>query len=145
MAGITNYLADALMDLYLSAVAYTNPATIAIGLSTTNPGAAGSMAGEPTTSNGYNRVTLAKDNATIWSAAAAGAKVNGHGAITFPTSSGAWSTGASALAYWFIADSATPGAGNVLLYGTCTPSIDAVNATGITISIPVSQLNIAMA
>ena len=142
---MTNYFADALMDLYLSAVSYTNPTTIAIGLSTTSPGAAGSLTGEPTTSNGYNRVTITKDNATKWSAAASGAKTNGNGAITFPVSTGAWSTGASALAYWFISDSATPGAGNVLLYGPCSPASDAVNATGITVSIPVSSLTINMA
>ena len=54
-----------------------------------------------------------------------------HIAFSFPSSGGAWSTGASPLQSWFLSDNTTPGAGNIWWYGATNPTTDAVNGAGV--------------
>jgi hypothetical protein len=112
-----------------------------MGLTTSNPGAAGSVTNEPTSTGSYARKALGATGTTICAAATNGTLTNGNGAITFATSSAAWSTGATNLTYWFAATSATIGAGTVLMYGALTSGI-AVNAANLAPSFAVGDLDL---
>ena len=108
MAGFTDTIENAVLNHIFGRTTYTAPATFYIGLSTSDPGETGSLAGEPS-GNGYARVAVA-NNTTNFPAAANGSKSNGV-QITFPEATGAWGT----ITHFFIADAAT--AGNVIAYG----------------------------
>lgn len=107
-SGFTTYLADALLDHVFENTAYTQP-TIYVALATSDPGDAGSQAGEPSGSN------YARTAHSAWDVAVAGATEN-TGTITFPTPSGSWGL----CAYHFLADASS--AGNALLYGALDQS-----------------------
>ena len=80
--------------------------------------------------------------ASFWNYSVSGQAANG-GVINFPVSSAAWSTGATALGYTTYYDSATLGAGNLIGFGTISnPS--AVNASGVTVSIPIGNETFAL-
>lgn len=103
------------------------------------PSAATILAAEPTATGSYARVAVV-NNAANWSAATGSypaTKVNGA-TFTFPASTAAWSSGASALAICFLADSSTLGAGNILLWGYASPA-QTVNAASITPSVASSS------
>jgi hypothetical protein len=108
MPGLTNNLENAILDDLFGKTAYSVPATYYIGLSTSDPGETGSLAGEPS-GNGYARVAVT-NNTTNFPAASGGTKSNGA-AITFPEASGSWGT----ITHFFIADAET--AGNVIASG----------------------------
>jgi hypothetical protein len=108
VGSFTNYLENKLLDHVFGGGNYTRPATLYIGLSTSDPGETGSTAGEPS-GNGYARVAVV-NNATNFPAASGGAKTNGT-PIEFPEATGAWGT----VTHFFIADNST--GGNVLGYG----------------------------
>jgi hypothetical protein len=104
------------------------------------PTSATILSNEPTSTGSYARVAYL-NNPANWPAASAGpgsSKSNGN-AITFPASTAAWSSGATALDLFFIADAPTLAGGNVLGYGYLTNS-QTVNASGITPSFASSQL-----
>jgi hypothetical protein len=103
-----DFLENELLDHVFSAAAYTAPANLYIGLSTTAPSDAGGNITEPAT-GAYARVTLA-NNATNFPAASAGTKRNGV-AINFPTATADWGT----ISHFFIADAIT--GGNILAWG----------------------------
>jgi hypothetical protein len=63
-----------------------------------------------------------------------------HIAFSFAASTAAWSTGATALASWFIADAPTLAGGNVLWSGALSPATDAVNGSGVTLSFAIDAL-----
>lgn len=109
MGSFTNYLENKLLDHVFGGGNYTRPATLYIGLSTSDPGETGSTTGEPS-GNGYARVAVV-NNATNFPAASGGAKTNGT-PIEFPEATGAWGT----ITHLFIADAET--GGNVLAYST---------------------------
>jgi hypothetical protein len=100
------------------------------------PSSASLLGAEPSATGGYARVSVI-NNAANFSAATLPAgtsppalKVNAA-AITFPASTAAWSSGATVLDAFFIADASTLGAGNVLAWGYLSVA-QAVNASGIT-------------
>ena len=107
--GITTYLANKILDHIFKNTALTQFANLYVGLSTSNPGDSGSLAGEPS-GNGYNRVLN-----NSWSVASGGSSSN-SAIITFPTATGSWGT----VTHGFIADAST--SGNVLLYGSLNSS-----------------------
>jgi hypothetical protein len=108
MAGFVNAIENAVLNHIFGKTAYTAPATYYIGLSTSNPGETGSLAGEPS-GNAYARVAVT-NNTTNFPNAENGSKSNGV-QITFPEATGDW----GAITHFFIADALT--AGNVVAYG----------------------------
>lgn len=108
---MSTYLVNALLDHVFKNTSFTQPATLAIALSTANPGDSESGLAEPS-GNNYARKTHAS-----WDSAASGATEN-TGVITFNTATGSWGT----ITYHCICDSATTGGGNILLYGVLDSS-----------------------
>jgi hypothetical protein len=98
------------------------------------------LSSEPTSTGSYARVAMV-NNPTNFSASTGNTpatKVNAA-AVTFPASTAAWSTGATVVNLWFIADISTLAGGNVIAYGYLTTA-QAVNASGITPSFAASAL-----
>ena len=106
--GMTTYLADALLDHVFENTAYTQD-TLYVGLSTADPGDAGSQASEPSGSN------YAREAHAAWDASSGGASEN-TGTITMNTPSGSWGL----CTHHFIAYAAS--VGNSLLYGALDTS-----------------------
>jgi hypothetical protein len=104
----TYFLANKLIDHQLGKTSYTMP-TVYVGLSSTAPTLSGSNITEPS-GGSYGRVAT---SGATWSAAASGATSNAA-AITFPTASADWLSGAN-LTYGVLYDAST--SGNVLGYG----------------------------
>ena len=102
----TDYLANKMLDHLFTDAAYTPPATLYWGLSTTTPTAAGTNITEPG-SNNYSRVAVA---AADMGAAAARSKTNST-ELSFPTPSGSWNTVTHAVLF----DGSTVGANNALI------------------------------
>lgn len=133
MAGFFDFLEDKLLDHVFGAVAYTPPATLYIGLSTTTVTDAGGNITEPS-GNGYARVAVA-NNTTNFPNSSGGAKSNGK-PITFPAATGSWGT----ITDFFIADAATEG--NFLTGGALGASQTV--AAGETINFAVGALDITL-
>ncbi len=106
--GATDYLEDELLDHIFGAAAWAAPATLYIGLSTTEIADDGTDITEPV-GMGYARVSVDNDGVT-WDPASGGTKQNDI-AFTFPQATGDWGTIAEA----FVADAAS--GGNVLWTG----------------------------
>lgn len=119
---MTDYLANALLDHVFKGAAFSQPANLYVGLSTTAIADAGTGATEPG-AGGYTRSNISTFG-NFWSAAASRALVNDLGRITFPVLTGAWGT----LTWAFISDAAA--AGNMLFKGALTlPVTPAVGET----------------
>ena len=145
-AAMPNVMSNKILNFLLTGGTTPLPGSVYIGLSTSSPGASGSIAGEPTIGTGsYARVQIAQSTA-VWSTAASGQITNGTASISFPQSSAAWSSGSTALTYAFLID-ASSGAGTlgVIAYAPLTPATDTVNASGITVTIPISNLTFTLA
>lgn len=141
------WLTNAEMAAYLNnrftgGASLTN-AELYMGFTTASPTGSGSFTNEPTSTGGYARLAIGATGTTKCAAATAGVITNGNGALTFATSSAAWSTGATALTYWFIATSGTIGAGTMLYYGALGSSIT-VNAANLAPSFATSQLSLTL-
>jgi hypothetical protein len=115
------------------------PTTWFLALSTTDPLDDASGLGEPSATGGYAR------KAITWAVPAAGANdasvpaVSVTTAQTFGPSSAAYSTGATALSFWAIFDAVT--AGNFLARGALSVP-QAVNAAGVTITVPAGNITL---
>ncbi len=98
------------------------------------------LSAEPTATGSYARVAVLNNVANFTAATASNpaSKTTGT-AITYPASTAAWSTGATTLKAFFIADASTLAGGNVLCIGDLTTP-QAVNASGITPSFAIGQL-----
>jgi hypothetical protein len=107
----TDFLQNELLDHVWGNAAYTAPATLYIGLSSTTPTEAGTGVTEPS-GGAYARVAVT-NNATNWPAATTGAKSNGT-TITFVQASADWVAGAD-LTHALVYDALT--SGNLLGYG----------------------------
>ena len=112
MSGFVDSIERALLDHFLTDPAYTPPATMYLGLSTTTPTEAGGNFTEPS-SGSYARVSTA---AADWSAASgtAPAVKTNTATKTFPTATGDWSSGAN-MTHFGLFDAST--AGNLLCWG----------------------------
>lgn len=147
MAAISQYLQPLLLQAVFGGGAaqsqFTGNATLFIGVCTQAFPTTDALlkSTEPTNAGGYARISVT-NNATNFPAATgtnpATSKL--HIAFSFPASNAAWSTGATPLASWFIADASTLGAGNVLWSGACVPATDIVNGTGVTFSFAIDAL-----
>lgn len=101
--GISNFLANAILDHIFGVETYDTTASIYVALSTANPTDDGSGLSEP--GSNYARV-----NHDTWDAAASGASQN-DGAITFNQAAAAWGT----VTYFAMYDASS--SGNMLFYG----------------------------
>lgn len=108
----SDFLENELLDQVFGGQAYSAPANVFVGLSTTAPADDGSNITEPPGANGYARVQVTNDLVN-WPAAAGGAKANGT-VIQFATATGALGT----VTHFFIADALT--GGNILGAGALT-------------------------
>lgn len=115
MAGFTDTVEQALLDHFLTDGAYTPPATMYIGLSSTTPTEAGGNFTEPSTGS-YARVSTA---AADWGAATgtAPATKSTTTAKTFPTATADWVSAAN-LTYFGLFSAST--AGTLLAFGALT-------------------------
>lgn len=104
----SDFLENKLLDHVFGGTAYSAPATLYVGLSTTPIADDGSGITEPV-GGSYARAAVTNSPAN-WPAAAAGLKSNGT-AITFPQATAGWGTATHA----FISDAAS--GGNYLVGG----------------------------
>jgi len=122
MAGSkSDYLEKKILDYLLGNVTDFRSSTVYIALSTAaySDASTGASMTEVSNSNAYARVAVTND-ATNWPAATGtspASKSNGA-AFTFPAATGSWGTVTS----FYIVDSGTYGAGNVLYGGDLTAS-----------------------
>lgn len=112
MAGFVDTVEQAILDHFLTDPAYTPPATMYIGLSTTTPTEAGGNFTEPS-GGSYARVSTA---AADWGAATgtAPATKSNTATKTFPAASATWSSGSN-MTHFGLFDAST--AGNLLCWG----------------------------
>lgn len=113
MGSLADYAENKLLDLIFGAVAFSAPATVYVGLSTTAIADAGTGITEPV-GNNYSRAAVT-NNTTNFPSAVGGAKSNGAD-FTFPTPSGNWGT----ITDFFISDGSS--GGNILGVGTLAAS-----------------------
>lgn len=128
MGSLSNFAELELLDHVFNA-AYTPPATVYLALCTADPTDAGTGASmsEVANTNSYARTA-------ITFGAASSRRVTQSALVTFPQATGSWGT----ITHWAIVDSATHGAGNMLAYGSFSPSKSIVNAN--TPSVPTSTV-----
>lgn len=102
------------------------------------------LAGEPTSTGSYARVAVPNTAANFSASTGSNpaTKVNAS-AITFVTSTAAYSTGATVLNLLFLADASTLAGGNVIAWAPLTTA-QAVNASGITPSLASSALSVTL-
>lgn len=128
MASFSDYLEPLLLDHVLSDGAFTEPANVYMALCTTAPTDASTGATlVEATYTGYARKEIL---ATDLSAANGSGKTN-SAAITFAACTGSTST----IVGFAVCDSATTGAGNVLLWGTTTSKVIDTSNTPATVAI----------
>jgi hypothetical protein len=108
MGSFSDHWENKILDHVFGKGSYTPPA-IYIGLSTADPGDAGTGMSEPS-GNGYARVQTSADD---WSSASAGALDNA-GLIEFGEATGAWGT----VTHFALFDAVA--AGNMLAHGALT-------------------------
>lgn len=134
MAGsFTDYLENKVMNHVFGIAAYTAPAKMYLGLSTSTVIDVGTGITEPS-GNAYARVEIANTTAN-WNTSTTGVITNKN-IISFPEASGAWGT----VTYSFVSDA--PSGGNILFYGSLqTPK--AVTA-GDTVAVKVRDLSITL-
>ena len=142
MPGKSNYLEDLLLNGMLRNTGLlAQSGSVYVGLKTADPTDDNSGGTEPTIgTNAYARVAVSRATGS-WGApadASGAQRTSNTGTITFPTSTGAWASGA-ALTHFIVMDAAT--AGNMLWSGALQNS-RVVDATGITVSFAASALTI---
>ncbi len=117
MGSLSDFAENALLKHLLLEAAYTPAATLYLGFSTADPtdAATGAAANEVANSGSYARTAIAF-------AAAASRAIAQTGAVVMPLATGSWGT----VTHWFIADTATYGAGNVVAHGAFTTSFAVV-------------------
>lgn len=107
MAALSNYLENALINATLRNTSYSSPATVYVGLFTSDPTDAGS--GTEVSGNAYARQSAS------FGAPSNGASTIGS-AIEFPQATGSWGT----VTHFGIFDALT--SGNLLYHGQLTAS-----------------------
>lgn len=122
MAGFVDTVEQALLDHFLTDPAYSPPATMYIGLSSTTPTEAAGNFTEPS-GGSYARVSTA---AADWSAASgtAPATKTTTATKTFPTATADWASGSN-LTHFGLFDA--PSAGNLLAWGALTVAKPVLN------------------
>lgn len=134
MGALSTTYDDNVLDAILGDGHASNmPATVNIGLSSTQPAKNGTNITEPPGGVGYARVAVANTTAN-WPAASGGSKSNAT-TISFAQATGNWGT----MAYWVMWDnSATP---VFMAYGALQSSVSVTS--GVTPDFPAGALTLA--
>jgi hypothetical protein len=119
MAEMSNYLEDALINATLRNTSYTSPATVYVGLYTTDPGEGNT--GTEVSGGSYART------AVTFGAPSNGVSTN-SASVTFPTATGTWGT----VTHVGILDAST--SGNLLYYTALDASKSIASGDVFTIS-----------
>ncbi len=120
MSAASDYLEGQIRAHIFRTASFTKPTVLAIALCTAAPtdASTGATIAEVPNSNAYARVSRNPLDAN-WTAASSTDGLTDNAAdITFPTATGSWGT----ITHFAILDSATHGAGNVLVWGALTAS-----------------------
>ena len=142
----SDYVENKIVDLLVRGQAFTAPATIYVGLSTAACSDSG-FGTEVANSNNYSRVSVTASLANFAGTQSAGSttassgtggQTSNNGAINFPTPSGSWGT----VTHWFLADSGTHNAGNLLICDDLTVSKTINN--GDTVSFAIGALTVTV-
>lgn len=120
MAEMSNFLEDALINATLRNTSYTSPATVYVGLYTSDPGEGNT--GTEVSGNSYARTSV------TFGAPSNGVSTN-SAAVTFPTATGSWGT----ITHIGILDAST--SGNLLYYSPLDSSKTILSGDIFTISI----------
>lgn len=136
MGSFGDYAEAKILDHIVGKTSFTIP-TAYIGLKTADPTDDNSGGTEPDGTGSYARITTSGSD---WDSAASGATANAA-ALTFATSTAAWSTGATNLTHFIIMDAVS--AGNLLAHGTLSTA-RAVNAVGIVLEFAIGDLDITL-
>ena len=126
------HVRNKIQDLMFGSVAFTQPATYYLGLSTSTISSSGSNVSEPV-GNGYARVAI-PNTKSYFTYSSSGCLVN-SGSIAFPISSGSWGT----IIDLALFDAST--SGSVWVYTTVPSPI--VVQTNTTVSFSASGLTFA--
>jgi hypothetical protein len=114
MAGsFNNYLEVTVLDNVFGATAFTPPATLYVGISTSTIAEAGTGITEPV-AMAYARIAIDNDKVTWSSATGTPTQISNAIIITYAQASGNWGI----ITDFFIADALT--GGNILCYGSLT-------------------------
>jgi len=127
MAEMSNYLENALVNATLRNTAYTSPATVYVGLYTTDPGEGNT--GTEVSGGSYART------AVTFGAPSNGVSTN-SASVTFPTATGTWGT----VTHIGILDASTSGN---LLYYTALDASKAI-ASGDVFTISTGNLSVTL-
>ena len=140
MSAASDYLEGEIIKHIFRTGSFTKPTVLAVALCTaaTSDSQTGATITEVPNSNSYARVTANPLDAT-WSAPGVGGLTDNVGAITFPAATGSWGT----VTHFAICDSATWGAGNMLIHGALTAS--KVVGNGDTVQFAAGSLDITVA
>jgi len=134
MAGsFTDYLENKVLNHIFGVTAFSAPASLYVGLSTSTIADAGTGITEPS-GNSYARVAVT-NNGTSWTTSTTGV-ISNKNILSFPEATGSWGT----VTYSFVSDSLS--GGNILFYGSLNTS-KAVTA-GDTVTIKAGDLSVTL-
>lgn len=141
MSAMSDYLEGELRKHLFRTGSFTKPTVLAIALCTaaTTDAQTGATITEVANSNGYARQTLNPLDANWTAASSTDGLTDNATAIVFPTASGSWGT----ITHFAILDSATHGAGNVLVHGALNASV--VIGSGNAFAFPTGALDVTFA
>ena len=114
MSAMSDFLEVKILDHITGRTAYTKPSAVFLGLSTGDLTDTGSGSSE-ISGNGYTRVEVGFDQATVGTGAAASTTQN-TSAIDFPSATGNQGT----ISHWALFDAAA--SGNMLIHGAFSAS-----------------------
>ena len=127
MTQASNYLENKILDHILGTTTYTKPTTVYLALFTNDPTDAAS--GTEVSTGGYSR------QAVTFNASSGGSATNSS-LETFSASGASFGT----ITHWALFDASS--SGNMLVYGTVSPSVTV--ASGESISFPIGSLTVTV-
>jgi hypothetical protein len=139
----SDYVENKVVDLLVRGQAFTAPATVYVGLSTT--ACSDSAFGTEVSGNNYSRVAVTSSLAnwagtqsagSTTASSGTGGQTSNNAAINFPTPSGTWGT----VTHWFLVDAST--SGNLLICDDLTTS-KTINS-GDTVSFAIAALTVTV-
>jgi hypothetical protein len=130
---------NAILTAYFKGGSIANSTTLYFGVGTGI--AADAVSGEPTATGSYARVAVSVGSSGAFSVTS-GVLTN-TSVIQTPTSSAAWSTGASVLTHWFLSKVSTIGDTAYVVGGVITAANQkAINAANEALQFPASSLTL---
>jgi hypothetical protein len=135
---LSDYLEGNLLGVTFQNTAFTPPTTIAVALGTA---CSDSSFTELANSGGYARVAVTANSTNFPGPTANNGTISNAASVTFPAATADWNS-ASTIGYWAMFDSATYGAGNLLVCAALTTPRAITN--GATASFGASALSVTI-